>query len=73
MKSYEKVSKKKLSKYSCVKSAHIRSFSGPYFPVFGLNTERSRYLSAFSRNTGKCKIQNRNTSPAVIAKKIKKN
>ena len=24
----------------CVKSVHIRSFSGPYFPVFGLKTER---------------------------------
>ena len=22
----------------CVKSVQIRSFSGPYFPVFGLNT-----------------------------------
>ena len=26
--------------------------SGPYFPVFGLNTERS-YLTVFSPNTGK--------------------
>ena len=25
----------------CVKSVHIRSFSGPYFPVFGLNTRRT--------------------------------
>ena len=24
----------------CVKSARIWNFSGPYFPVFGLNTER---------------------------------
>ena len=24
----------------CVKSVFIRSFSGPYIPVFGLNTER---------------------------------
>ena len=23
----------------CVKSVHIRSYSGPYFPAFGLNTE----------------------------------
>ena len=23
----------------CLKSSHIRSFSGPYFPTFGLNTE----------------------------------
>ena len=26
----------------CVKSARIRNFSGPYFPTFGLNTERPR-------------------------------
>ena len=26
----------------CVKSVCIRSFSGPYFPTFGLNTERYR-------------------------------
>ena len=24
----------------CVKGVRIRSYSGPYFPVFGLNTER---------------------------------
>ena len=24
----------------CVKSVRIRSFSGPHFPAFGLNTER---------------------------------
>ena len=24
----------------CVKSAHIRSYSGPHFPIFGQNTER---------------------------------
>ena len=33
-----------------VKSAKIRSFSGPYFPAFGLNTER---YSVFSPNAGK--------------------
>ena len=26
--------------FQCVKSVRIRSFSGTYFPVFGLNTER---------------------------------
>ena len=25
--------------YHCVKNVRIRSFSGPYFPAFGLNTE----------------------------------
>ena len=45
----------------CVKSVHTRSFSGPYFPTFGLNPERygvslhtqSKYLSVFSPNAGK--------------------
>ena len=26
----------------CVKSVRIRSYSGPYFPAFGVNTERYR-------------------------------
>ena len=26
----------------CVKNVRIRSYSGPHFPVFGLNTERYR-------------------------------
>ena len=30
----------------CVKNVRIRSFPGPYFPAFGLNTER---YSMFSR------------------------
>ena len=34
-----------------VKSVRIRSYSWPYFPAFGLNTE---YLSVFSPNAGKC-------------------
>ena len=25
---------------NCVKSVHIRNYSSPYFPAFGLNTER---------------------------------
>ena len=31
----------------CVKSMRIRSYSSPHFPAFGLNTERSPYLSEF--------------------------
>ena len=27
-------------KHQCVKSVQIPSFSGPYLPVFGLNTEK---------------------------------
>ena len=29
-----------LSENHCMKSVRIRSYSGPYFPVFGMNTER---------------------------------
>ena len=41
-----------------VKSVRIRRFSGPYFPVFGLNTERYSYLSEFSTNAGKYGSEN---------------
>ena len=45
----------------CVKNVHFRSFSGPYFPAFGLNTERySLNLSIFSSNAriyGREKLQ----------------
>ena len=42
-----------------MKSVCIQSFSGPYFRLFGLNTERylrvslHKYLSVFSLNAGK--------------------
>ena len=38
----------------CAKNVRIRSYSGPYFPAFGLNTERYGYLSVLSPNAGKC-------------------
>ena len=39
----------------CVKSIRIQSISGPQFPAFGLNTERSgaEYFSEYSPNAGK--------------------
>ena len=40
-------------KYHCVKSVGIRSFSGPYFPALGLNTEIYAQISVFRRNAGK--------------------
>ena len=40
----------KAASWYCMKSVRIRSFSGPYFPTFGLNTE---YLSIFSPNAWK--------------------
>ena len=45
--------------YHCVKSVLIRSFSGPYFPAFGLNTER---YSVSLRIQSECgEIQTRRT------------
>ena len=36
----------------CVKSVHTRSFSSPYFPVFGMNTESiSQYSVRMRENT----------------------
>ena len=49
----------------CIKSIRIRSFSGPYFPAFGLNTER---YSVFLRIYSKCgKVRTRKT-PCVMNK-----
>ena len=49
------------SNYHCLKCVRIRSFSDPYFPAFGLNTEMhsdgiqgdTPYLSVFILNAGK--------------------
>ena len=39
--------------FHCIKSVRIPSYSGPHFPLFGLNTERYGNLSVFSPNVGK--------------------
>ena len=44
----------------CLKGVRIRSFSGPYFPAFGLNTERYRVWKIQTRKT-----PNTDTSQAV--------
>ena len=38
----------------CVKSVRIRSYSGPYFPALGLNTERSEVSLRIQSKCGKC-------------------
>ena len=43
----------------CVKSDHIRSYSGPYFPAFGLN--RDRYEVSFRIQSEYEKIRTRIT------------
>ena len=45
-----------VNRYHCVKSVQIRSFSGPYFPVFSSNTEKygpekTSYLDTFHECT----------------------
>ena len=37
----------------CVKSVHIRSYSGRYFPAFKLNTERYGVSLRIQANAGK--------------------
>ena len=51
-----------------VKSVKIRSFSGPYFPVFGLNTEKygpekTPYLDTFQAAI----VQRVKVSVAILA------
>ena len=40
-------------KLNFLKPVRIRGYSGPYFPAFGLNTERYSYLCLLSSNAGK--------------------
>ena len=52
----------------CVKSVRIRSYSGPYFPAFGLNTERYEVSLRIQSERGKIRIRitpNTNTFCAV--------
>ena len=55
--------KKKIEPKYCVKSVRIRSFSGPYFPAFGLNI--SPYSVRMRENTEQ-KTPNTDTFHAVI-------
>ena len=50
---------KSLSNTNCVKNVHIRNYSGPYFPAFGLNTER--YFASLRIQFECGKIQTRTT------------
>ena len=44
-------------RYHCVKSVQIRSFSGPYFPTFGLNTERCYVFLRIQSEYGKIRTR----------------
>ena len=53
----------------CVKSVRIRSYSGPYFPTFGLNTERYGVSLPIQCEYGKMRTRitpNTDTFHAVI-------
>ena len=80
MKRYIEISKSKeilgrgeiafiFSAIHCVKRVHIRSFSGPLFPAFGLNTERYEVSLCIQSESGKTRTRetpNMDTSHAVI-------
>ena len=41
----------------CMKSARIQSYSGPYFPAFGLNTERYSVSLRIQSECGKIRTR----------------
>ena len=54
----------------CLKSVRIRSYSGPYFPAFGLNTERFRRSLRIQSECGKMRTRitpNMDTFYAVVS------
>ena len=53
----------------CLKSVRIRSYSGPYFPTFGLNTQRYSESLRTQSECGKMRTRitpNKNTFHAVL-------
>ena len=46
-----------LSSSHCIKSACIRSYSGPHFPAFGLNTERYSLSHRIQSECGKIRTR----------------
>ena len=47
----------KTSEKHCVKSVRILSYSGPYFPAFGLNTERYSISLCIQSECGKMRTR----------------
>ena len=63
--------KVKTNAIHCVKSVRIQSFSGPYFPAFGLNTEIYRVTLRIQSECAKIRTRkspNTVTFHAVIVK-----
>ena len=62
--------------FPCVKSIRVRSFFGPYFPEFGLNTKRYGVSLRIQFEYGKIrsrKTPNTDTFHAVFKKYLKEN
>ena len=54
----------------CEKSVRIRSYSGPYFPAFGLNTERYSYSVRMRENTDQNTSEYGHFLPSASIKEI---
>ena len=61
------------SKNDCVKSVRIRSYFGPHFPIFELNTERYGVSLRIQSDCGKMRTRitpNTNTFHSVLIMKV---
>ena len=54
----------------CLKSVRIRSFSGPYFPAFGLNMERYSVSLRIQSACGKIRTRKTPTMRILTQKKL---
>ena len=66
----QKLDLEQVNPHYCAKSVRIRSFSGQYFPAFGLNTERYQVSPRIQYKSGKMrtrKTPNTDTFHAVTA------
>ena len=59
-------------KTHCVKNVRIRSYSGPYFPAFGLNTERYGVSLRIQSECGKIRTRITPNTDALRKDKIAK-
>ena len=63
---------KNVSGSSCVKSIRIRSYSGPYFPAFGLNTHRYGVSLRIQSECGKMRTRITSNTDSFYALLLRK-
>ena len=63
--------KERLKYKHCVKSVYIRSYSGPYFSAYGLNTEKYGALFRIQSECGKMRTRIPPNTDTFYAVKIK--